>query len=102
MPFSSNRRPEDAPFVEELQAVQGRNPHYTFVGTMTEPQESARPWQGETGLLTAAVLSKYLVKVLGPKYQVVGPPGMVTAFRAIPKDTGIAAQDILTEQFTGY
>jgi len=42
--FYSNRRPEDAPFLDELQALQDKNPHYRFVGTMTEPAKSSRPW----------------------------------------------------------
>lgn len=50
--FYSNRRPEDAPFLDELQALQVTNPRYTFVGTMTEPEKPSRAWQGETGYIT--------------------------------------------------
>lgn len=45
--FYSNRRPEDAAFLGELQALQRDNPQYTFVGTMTEAEKSHHPWQGE-------------------------------------------------------
>ena len=100
--FSSNRRPEDAPFLEELQALQNKNPHYRFVGIMTEPVKSSRPWAGETGRLNAALLSKYLLNIEKPIYYVVGPPGMVVALRTMLKDARIKDSDIRTEQFAGY
>lgn len=100
--FYSNRRPEDAPFLDELEALQDKNPHYTFVGTMTEPEKSSRPWRGATGYITAALLSKHLAQVDSPVYYVVGPPGMVTALRAMLTDARIADRDIRTEKFAGY
>ena len=100
--FYSNRRPEDAPFLDELQALQDKNPHYRFVGTMTEPPKSSRSWQGETGYLNAALLSKHLVNVEKPIYYVVGPPGMVGALRTMLKGAGINDSDIRTEKFAGY
>lgn len=100
--FYSNRRPEDAPFLDELQALQQNNPRYTFVGIMTQPEKSSRPWRGETGRLTAALLSKYLPNVVAPIYYVVGPPGMVAGLRTMLKDAHINDRDIRTEQFAGY
>lgn len=100
--FYSNRRPEDAPFLDELQALQENNPHYRFVGTMTEPAKSSRSWTGETGYLNAALLSKYLAGIEKPIYYVVGPPGMVVALRTMLKDAGIDDHDIRTEKFAGY
>ena len=100
--FYSNRRPEDAPFLDELQALQDRNPHYRFVGTMTEPAKSSRSWQGETGFLNAALLSRHLVNVEKPIYYVVGPPGMVGALRTMLKEARIEDSDIRTEKFSGY
>ena len=100
--FSSNRRPEDAPFLDELQALQDKNPQYRFVATMTEPAKSSRPWEGETGYLDAALLSKHLVNVEKPIYYVVGPPGMVGALRTALKEAHIDESDIRTEKFAGY
>ena len=100
--FYSNRRPEDAPFLDELQALQDKNPHYRFVGTMTEPEKSSRPWQGERGYLNAALLSKHLGNVEKPIYYVVGPPGMVGALRTMLKEARIEDSDIRTEKFAGY
>jgi len=100
--FYSNRRPEDAPFLDELQAIQGKNLHYTCVSTMTEPAKSSRPWHGETGYITRAMLSRYLANVGPPIYYVVGPPGMVDGLRSTLKGAGIDDEDIRTEKFAGY
>ncbi len=100
--FYSNRRPEDAPFLEELQALQERNPRYRFIGTMTEPQKSARQWQGQTGFIDRVLLAKYLTEADLPIYYVVGPPGMVTALRAMLKAAKVEDGHIRTEQFSGY
>lgn len=100
--FYSNRRPEDAPFLDELRALQRENPRYTFVGTMTEPEKSSYPWKGETGFITSAMLSKHLVQIGSPIYYVVGPPGMVTGLRRVLTDAGIHGQDIRIEPFSGY
>lgn len=42
--FYSNRRPEDAAFLEELRALQRDNPNYTFIGTMTAMDRAHHPW----------------------------------------------------------
>jgi ferredoxin-NADP reductase len=51
--FYSNRRPEDAVFLEELEELEKENPNYKFIGTMTEMAGSNRVYQDdqvETGL----------------------------------------------------
>ena len=58
--FDSNNRPEDAAFLDELTEAQKENPNYTFVGTMTQMEKSSRPWHGETGYITQAMLLKYI------------------------------------------
>jgi ferredoxin-NADP reductase len=40
--FYSNRRPEDAPFLEELQMLQEENANYKLMATMTEMEKSNR------------------------------------------------------------
>ena len=49
--FYSNRRPEDAAFLEELQTLEIQNPNYKLIATMTEMEKSTRPWKGEVGLI---------------------------------------------------
>ena len=49
--FYSNRRPEDAPFLAELESLERNNPKYKLIASMTEMEKSNRPWNGETGLI---------------------------------------------------
>src|SRR5215510_3198783 len=46
--YYSNRRPEDAAFLDELQKAEKQNPNYKFIATVTGIQKSKRPWQGAT------------------------------------------------------
>lgn len=56
----SNRRPENAAFLGELQALQRDNPQYTFVGAMTEAEKSHHPWQDERSFVNQRMLAKFL------------------------------------------
>jgi ferredoxin-NADP reductase len=100
--FYSNRRPEDAAFLEELQALQAQNPNYTLVATMTEIEKSNRAWMGETGLLTPLMLSKYLKGAAAPIYYIAGSPGMVKGLHEVLNKQGVDDDDIRTEDFAGY
>jgi ferredoxin-NADP reductase len=46
--FYSNRRPEDAAFLAELQSLERDNPNYKLVASMTKIGKSYKPWRGET------------------------------------------------------
>jgi ferredoxin-NADP reductase len=100
--FYSNRRPEDAPFLEELQAMQRLNPNCTFVTTMTDMGRSHRPWQGETGAINQEMLAKYAKSAVSPIYYLAGPPEMVSAMRTLLHGMGIDDDDVRTEEFAGY
>lgn len=100
--FYSNRRPEDAPFLEELQALEKNNPNYKFIVTMTGMEKSRQPWPGETGWIIQEMLAKYLNAAASPIYYVAGPPAMVSALRAMLNSAGIDGGDIRTEKFSGY
>ena len=58
--FYSNRRPEDAPFLEELQMLERENPNFKLIATMTGMEKSHRPWNGETGLINQEMLARHL------------------------------------------
>jgi ferredoxin-NADP reductase len=100
--FYSNRRPEDAAFLDKLQETEKQNPNYKFVGTMTAMGNSKRPWQGATGYITREMLSTWVSDLNGPIYYTAGPPGMVAAMRQMLTTSGIGDDDIRTEEFTGY
>lgn len=100
--FYSNRRPEDAAFLEELMKSHGTNPNYTFVGTMTEMSKSSREWHGETGFIDKTMLLKFMDDLMLPIYYIDGPPDMVKAMRQMLREAGVADGKIRTEEFSGY
>jgi len=59
--FYSNRRPEDAAFLDELERIELDNPNYKFIGTMTQMQKSRLPWRDETGSITRQMLTKWIL-----------------------------------------
>src|SRR5579884_2508823 len=107
--FHSNNTPEDAPFLEELRELETQNSNYKYVPTMTAMERSKQRWSGETGLLSAQMLAKYL-KAATPSdpaiadaiYYVAGPPGMVAEMRRMLVGWGVDEDNIRTEEFAGY
>lgn len=100
--FDSNKRPEDAVFMDELLAAQQRNPNYTFIGTMTQMDKSQQTWDGETGFIDEDMLLKYLDDLTVPIYYLVGPQGMVSAMLEMLITIGVDEDHIRTEEFFGY
>jgi ferredoxin-NADP reductase len=100
--FYSNRRPEDAPFLEALQMLEKSNPNFHLISTMTGMAQSQREWKGERGLINKEMLSKHLTNLQGPIYYLAGPPAMVTGMRKMLVGAGVDEDDIRTEEFAGY
>ena len=98
----SNRRPEDSAFLAELQGLERQNNNFRLLATMTDMNKSARKWDGETGLVDAHLLQRFVGDLAAPIYYVVGPPAMVGAMQETLKQGGIAAGSIRTEEFYGY
>ena len=99
--FYSNRRPPEAPFLDELQALQKDNPNYTFVATMTA-KDLTGGWRGETGYIDTAMLRKHIGDLNGPLYYVAGPPEMVAAMQKMLTEAGVSEDDVRAEEFAGY
>lgn len=100
--FYSNRRPEDAAYLEELQAFAAKNKVFSLVATMTQMEKSARPWDGERAYIDSALLAKYVPQGTSPIYYLAGPPAMTTALRTMLKESGVSGDDIRFEDFAGY
>lgn len=100
--FLSNRRPEDAAFLKELEALEKQNPKYKLIATMTGMDKSSRPWQGETGYINQEMLSRYVNGSASPIYYIAGPPGMVKGLREMLEHAGVDDDDIRAEDFPGY
>ncbi len=100
--FFTNRRPEDAPFLDELLALQVENPNFRLIATMTQMGKSHRAWPGETGFIDPKMLSGHLKGIENAIYYIAGPAAMVDGLHKVLNTTGIDDDDIRMEQFTGY
>lgn len=100
--FYSNRRPEDAAFMDELDATQKRNPNFHLIATMAEMEKSKKSWNGERGFIDAAMLKRQLAELNGPIYYVAGPPAMVAAMKDMLVKAGVDEDDVRAEDFAGY
>lgn len=100
--FYSNRRPEDAPFLDDLQKLAKQNPNFTLIATMTEAEKSAKPWQGETGEIDISMLKKYVGNLESPIYYISGLSDMVSAMKTTVTDAGVNENNIRAEEFTGF
>lgn len=99
--FYSNRRPEDAPFLDELHSMEKQNPNLKVIATMTEPERSAVAWQGEAGVINQAMLERYLDNLNAPIYYIAGLSGMVKAMKTLLADAGVSEDSIRAEDFGG-
>jgi ferredoxin-NADP reductase len=100
--FYSNRRPEDAAFLDLLSEATKRNPNFHLIATMTEMDKSHREWKGETGSINKDMLTKHLPSLQGSIYYLAGPPAMIAAMRSMLIEAGVDEDDIRTEEFFGY
>jgi ferredoxin-NADP reductase len=64
----SNRRPEDAAFLAELQQLEQQNKNFRLVATMTEMSKSSRPWEGEAGLIKEVLVKRVASDLPAPIY----------------------------------
>jgi ferredoxin-NADP reductase len=100
--FYSNRRPEDAPYLNELQKLAEQNPSFILIATMTEPEKSAQTWQGETGFINRVIFEKYVDDPRSLIYYVAGLPEMVNAMQAVLAEVDVNTEDIRAEEFAGF
>ena len=69
---------------------------------MTQMSGSSRPWDGETGIVDAGLITRTVGNAPLPIYYLVGPPGMVETMRQTLNLMGVADADIRSEEFYGY
>jgi ferredoxin-NADP reductase len=100
--FYSVRVPEEAAFLEELREMEQYNRRYKFICTVTQPQKLGMPWQGETGRISIAMLSRWFPDLSAPIYYVAGPSAMATGVRQMLISSGISEEDIRADEFAGY
>lgn len=100
--FYSNSRPDQAPFLKELDALTSVNPNFKFVPTMTRIDAAQGEWRGATGHISRELLDKNLKNAQSAVYYITGPARLVSTMRTILSQWGINDNDIRTEEFSGY
>lgn len=100
--FYSNRRPEDAAFLAELQELARQHKNLTLVATMTNLENSQADWSGETGHISLELLMKYVTDLADPIYYTAGPPALVAAMKDLLNEAGVDEDDVNSEDFSGY
>lgn len=92
--FYSNRRPEDAPYLNELQDLAEQNSSFKLIATMSQPRQSAQGWEGEIGVINRAMLAKYVDDLRSPIYYVAGLPDMVHTMQTVLAEVGANKENI--------
>lgn len=100
--FYSNRRPEDAAFLQGLQKLEKENPNCSLIPTMTQMDKSRESWNGETGYVNQEMLSRHKAGMSALVYYIAGPPRMVSGLRTMLNQMGVNDDDIRSEDFAGY
>lgn len=88
----SNRRPEDAPYLEELEKLARTLPQFRMLAHMTDAH----------GFLDEEALGRFVRDAVAPVYYLAGPPAMVDAMTVVLRDLRVDDAHIRSEQFYGY
>ncbi len=84
----SNRRPQDAAFLGELEAMKGLR----LAARMTDAE----------GFVDEDTVKRFVAEAASPLYYLAGPPAMVTAMKGMLRGAGVGDADVRSEQFYGY
>lgn len=97
----SNRRPEDAAFLKDLQAFEQCNPNFRLILTMTRLKDSRRRWAGGIGRIDEAKIGQACAGLSEPLFYLAGPPDMVESMYVLVEDMGFDGY-VRSEAFYGY
>jgi ferredoxin-NADP reductase len=95
----SNRDPESAAFLDEMQALEGDLPDFRLIVTMTDDPN----WEGDRRRLDAGFFKEQLGGDLNQyTFMIAGPPAMVEAMQKELADAGVAEANVVAGRFSGY
>jgi ferredoxin-NADP reductase len=88
----SNRLPEQAAFLHELQRLERQYDHFRLLARMTD----------HDGFLDEEAIKGFVASAESPLFYLAGPPAMADAMTRILRGSGVRAEDISSEEFYGY
>lgn len=100
--LASFRTPEDIVFHKEFEEIANKLQTFTFLESITRPEESNQIWPGHVGRIDADMIKKQVPDISLAKYYIAGPEKMVNDLKEIVVSLGIDELRIVTERFTGY
>ncbi len=96
----ANRSIKDIVFREDFEAMQRRSKSFKVMHVLCE---SAPGFKCTVGLINGAVIKNEIPDFLQRKFFLCGPPQMVEAMKNILSgELGLAGENIVTENFSGY
>ncbi len=98
----SNRRPEDAAYLDELQELAARLSNLRLVLTMTRAEESARGWDGLGRRIDLDFLREHVGDLTAPTFYVAGPSRIIAAVSEALTEAGADLARLKKDEFTGY
>jgi ferredoxin-NADP reductase len=95
----SNRDPESAAFLDEMQALEGALPDFRLIVTMTDDPT----WEGDRRRLDAAFFEEQLEGDLNQyTFMIAGPPDMAEAMQTELAAAGVDEGNVTADRFSGY
>jgi ferredoxin-NADP reductase len=88
----SNRRPQDAAFLPDLQALERTNENFRLQAIMT----------ANAGRISGETVKRFVGGIAHPVYYLAGPPSMVEGLTSVLKRIGVTDDDLQSEEFYGY
>ncbi len=98
----ANRCPEQAAFLEELEAWAKDNTNFRLLATMTQPGNSKGGWKGLTGYVDAGFVRQHLAELPSGGCYIAGPPRFVSGVTQTLREAGVGPERLRTDEFTGY
>jgi len=96
--FYSNRSPDDAAFMSELEQLARDNPRFKLIATMTDDAG----WEGEHGFIDRWMIERDVGNITRPVFYLAGPPAMVATMETMLIEAGVKPESIHAEMFAGY
>ncbi|MBK7974650.1 MAG: FAD-dependent oxidoreductase [Deltaproteobacteria bacterium] len=97
-----NRNPEQAAYLDELAELDARLPNLKLMLTMTQPETSARGWDGLTERINLDLLRECVGDLQAPMYYVAGPHRIIVAVTEALTVAGVDLARLKKDEFTGY
>lgn len=98
----SNRNPEGAAFLADLQKWESDNSNFKLLATMTQMNTSKKTWSGLTGYVDKDFIRNNVPDISSAVFYVVGPPAMVAGVTKTLEELKISRDDMRFEEFSGY